>query len=60
MTAVHSTDQHLTPKDIRGLASADAVAELFTGLGYDTDGRKPLTAAAIGVSGDSAARTRRR
>ena len=40
------------------LASADAVAGFFASLGYDTSARKPLTAEAIGLAGESAAAIR--
>ncbi len=48
-------DLNLTPKDIAGLVSADAVAAFFQNLGYDTGGRKTLTPQSIGLAGDSAA-----
>lgn len=51
----HATDLNLTPKDFQGITSADALAALLMSLGYDTGGRKPLTAESIGLSGDSAA-----
>lgn len=33
----HVTDLNLAPKDIQGLTSADALAEFFASLGYDTN-----------------------
>jgi len=50
----HTTDIDLTTKDIAELASPDAVAALFTKLGYDTGRRTLLTPEALGVSGESA------
>ena len=50
-----TTDLNLTPKDIAGLVSADAVAAFFQNLGYNTGGRKSLTPQSIGLAGDSAA-----
>jgi hypothetical protein len=51
----HPTDANLTPKDLQGLTSADALAAFFTSLGYDTSSRKSLTPESIGLSGESAA-----
>lgn len=55
MVATHTTDLPLTPKDISGLSSADAIAAFVARLGYDTSARGPLTPEAIGLAGDSAA-----
>lgn len=49
------TDLNLTPKDIAGLVSADALAAFFQGLGYETSRRSTLTAQATGLAGDAAA-----
>ncbi len=51
----HAADLNLTPKDLQGLTSADAVAQFLATLGYDTSRRQPLTAEAIGLSGEAAA-----
>lgn len=50
----HATDLNLTSKDLQGLTSADALAQFFTALGYDTGSRTALTPEAIGLSGESA------
>jgi len=44
-----SNDYDLTSSDIQQLSSADAVAGLFTTLGYDTAQRIPQTAVAMGL-----------
>jgi hypothetical protein len=49
-----STDLNLSPKDLQGLTSPDAVAAFLTKLGYDTGRRKPLSAESIGLAGDAA------
>ncbi len=51
----HVTDLNLTPKDIQGLTSADALAAFLAALGYDTGSRKSLTPESIGLAGDAAA-----
>ena len=47
-------DLDLTAKDISSLSSADAIAGFLTKLGYPTGSRKKLTAASLGLTGDSA------
>ena len=54
----HATDLNLSPKDLLGLTSADALAAFLTSLGYDTSRRKPPSPEAIGLSGESAAAIR--
>lgn len=54
----HVTDLNLTPKDLQGITSADALAAFLTALGYDTGNRKSLTPESIGLSGESAAPVR--
>lgn len=49
----HLTDVDLTSKDVGSLSSADAVAGFLSRLGYPTDARRSLTAASLGVTGDS-------
>jgi hypothetical protein len=53
--AVLKTDVDLTPRDIAGLTSADALAAFLSRLRYDTSGRTVLTPASLGLSGDAAA-----
>jgi hypothetical protein len=55
MPAAHVTDIQLAPKQVSGLASADALAAFFSDLGYDTGRRSTLTPESIGLAGDSAA-----
>ena len=50
----HLTDLNLTPKDLQGLTSADALVAFLTTLGYDTGRRKQLSPEAIGLAGDAA------
>jgi hypothetical protein len=52
------TDLDLTTKDIAGLTSADALAAFLGRLGYDTSRRTVLTAASLGLSGDTASAIR--
>ncbi len=54
MPSTHVTDVNLTPKNVSNLSSQDAIAAFFMELGYDTSRRSPLTADAIGLTGDSA------
>lgn len=55
MSAVQLTaDIDLTTKEIAGLASLDAVAAFLARLGYPTDRREELTAAAFGLPPETA------
>lgn len=54
------SDQDLTAPDIQQLASADALAAFFAGLGYDTSARLPQTAPAMGITAESLRRKVRR
>ena len=47
------TDLDLTTREISGLTSADALAAFLSRLGYDTGRRTVLTAASLGLSGDT-------
>jgi hypothetical protein len=50
----HATDLDVTPKEIIGLASPDALTAFLAKLGYDTADRTLLSPEAVGLSGDSA------
>lgn len=47
------TNIDLSAADVSALSSADAIAGFFTRLGYPTDRRRKLTAAALGLSSDA-------
>ncbi|MBI2058693.1 MAG: Eco57I restriction-modification methylase domain-containing protein [Nitrospirae bacterium] len=49
-------DLELTHHDVQPLSSPDAVAALFTRLGYDTSGRTKQTAANLGITAEGATR----
>jgi hypothetical protein len=55
----HTTDLDLTPKEVVGLASPDAIASFLAWLGYDTDDRAVLSPEAVGLSGESASAIKR-
>ena len=46
-------DRDLSPSDIQGLSSRDALASFFATLGYHTDARIPQTVAAMGITAES-------
>ena len=45
-------DRDLKPKDVQALAGKDSIASFFAILGYDTEVRLPLTAAALGITAE--------
>ena len=49
----HSVDIDLSATDLTTVTSADGVAALLTRMGYPTDARKTVAAAALGLAGDS-------
>jgi len=55
-----TADRDLTARDVQELASSDAVAAFFSGLGYDTAARVLQTATAMGVTAESLQRKIRR
>ncbi|MBV8232455.1 MAG: hypothetical protein JO329_20935, partial [Planctomycetaceae bacterium] len=50
---MRTTDLDLAPKDITELTSPDVLMSFLNRLGYETNGRTPLTPESLGLSGDS-------
>lgn len=56
MTSEELADLELTPRDLQGLSSPDALTAFFARLGYDTNTRLPMTAEALQLTAEGTRR----